>query len=152
MIPSSSFLGKLRMKPFVNLCLYTALQNRGSISSNFLVFHTSRGISSRPAAFLFLIFPSNSLNYSWVNCPSLTSSWLLIIFVIRFISDFGEFSKKILKCSFHVCICSWLAAFSFFLSFHLLSSTLFVIVYLLPSFLFYWSDLECIFFVLFSMY
>ena len=45
-----------RMQPFVQLsivfCLYAALQNRRSKSSNFIIFHTSGGNSSRPAAFL----------------------------------------------------------------------------------------------------
>ena len=48
------------MHPFIHLSigfwLYTALQCRSSMSSNCLVFHTSGGISSSPAAFLFLIF------------------------------------------------------------------------------------------------
>ena len=52
--------GKGRMQPFVQLSimfwLYNALQYRSSMSSNFLVFHTLGSISSRPAAFLFLIF------------------------------------------------------------------------------------------------
>ena len=34
----------------------------------FFVFHTSGDISSRPAAFLFLIFVSTKSNTSWVNC------------------------------------------------------------------------------------
>ena len=36
--------------------LYTALQNWRCISSNFLVFHTSRDISSKSADFLLLLF------------------------------------------------------------------------------------------------
>ena len=43
------------------------------MSSNFLVFLTSGGIPSRPAAFLFLIFDSIAES-SCVNCPSLMSS------------------------------------------------------------------------------
>ena len=41
------------------------------MSSNFLVFHTSGGISSSPAAFVFLIFLSTESSYSRVNGPSL---------------------------------------------------------------------------------
>ena len=49
--------------------------------SELYVFHTSRGISSRPAAFLFLIFLCTTSSCSCVNCPSLMSSGLLMIFV-----------------------------------------------------------------------
>ena len=41
------------------------------MSSNSLVFHTSGGISSSPAAFLFLIFLSTESSSSCVKCPSL---------------------------------------------------------------------------------
>ena len=41
-------------------CLYPTLQNRKSKSSNFLVFHASRSISSRPVDFLLLIFISTT--------------------------------------------------------------------------------------------
>ena len=80
----SPFLGKRRMQSFVHqsimFWLYAALKYRSSMSSNFLVFHASAGISSRPAAFLFLIL--HSTTSSCVNCPSLMSSGLLMIFVI----------------------------------------------------------------------
>ena len=52
------------------------------MSSNCLVFHTSGGISSSPAAFLFLIFLSTESSSSRVNSPSLMSNCLLIILVI----------------------------------------------------------------------
>ena len=115
--PRSPFLGKGRMQPFVHLSmlfwLYTALQYLSSMSSNFFVFHTSGGISSRPAAFLFLIFESTTFSSSRVNCPSLMSSWLLKIFVVGSFVTLGDFPSRFLKCSFHVCIRSfWLAAFS----------------------------------------
>ena len=74
------------MHPFVHLSivfwLYKALQCRKSMSSNSLIFHTSGGISSSPAAFLFLIFLSTELSSSYINCPSLMSYCLLIILVI----------------------------------------------------------------------
>ena len=44
------------------------------MSSNFLVFDTSGGISSSPVAFLFLIFLSSKSISSSVNCPSLLFS------------------------------------------------------------------------------
>ena len=70
------------MHPFVHLSigfwLYTALQCRSSMSSNCLVFHTSGGISSSPAAFLFLIFLRTESSSSCVNGPSLMSNCLLI--------------------------------------------------------------------------
>ena len=46
-----SFLEKRRMQAFVHLsivfCLYSELHHRRSISSNFLIFQTFEGISSR---------------------------------------------------------------------------------------------------------
>ena len=73
------------MHPFVHLnigfWLYTVLQCRSSVSSNCLVFHTSRGISSNPAAFLFLIFLSTESSSSCVNSPSLMANCLPIILV-----------------------------------------------------------------------
>ena len=74
------------MHPFVHLSivfwLYSAIQCWRSMSSNFLVFHIPGGISSSPAAFLFLIFLGTESSSSCVNCPSLMFNWLLIIFVI----------------------------------------------------------------------
>ena len=113
----SPFFGKGRMHLFVHLSivfwLYMALQYWSSKLSDFLVFHTSGGISSRLAVFLLLIFVSATLN-SWVNCPCLMLSWLLIIFVIGLSVTLGNFPNTFLKCFFHICIhSSWLAAFSF---------------------------------------
>ena len=99
------------MKPFVHLstlfCLYRALQNRKSKSTDLLEFHTSvkDGNLSRPAAFMVLIFVSTMLSSS-VNYPFLMFNWLLIIFVIGLSMTFGEFPSRFLKCSFHICICS----------------------------------------------
>ena len=76
--------------------------------SNSLVFHTSGGISSSPATFLFLIFLSTESSFSCINCPSLMS-----IFVICSCVTFRGFPSKFLKYCFHRCIhSSWLAAFS----------------------------------------
>ena len=68
-----------------------------------LFFHTSRGISSRPAAFLFLISISTTSS-SCVNCLSLMTSWLLTTFVIGLSVNLGDFPSRFLKCSFHICI------------------------------------------------
>ena len=119
--PRSPFLGKGSMHPFIHLSigfwLYTALQCRSSMSSNCLVFHTSGGISSSPAAFLFLIFLRTESSSSCVNGPSLISNCLLIILVIGSCVIFGGFPSKFSKCCFHSFILScWFAAFSFALA------------------------------------
>ena len=93
------------MQPFVHLSimfwLYTVLlQYQSSKSLNLLVFHNSGAISLRLAAFLFLIFVSPMLNSSWVNCPSLMSSWLLIIFLIGLSVTLGNFLIRFLKMLF----------------------------------------------------
>ena len=106
------------MHPFVHLSigfwLYTALQCRSSMSSNCLVFHTSGGISSSPAAFLFLIFLRTESSSPCVNGPSLMSNCLLIILVIGSCVIFGGFPSKFSKCCFHSFILScWFVALSF---------------------------------------
>ena len=83
------------------------------MSLNCLVFHTSGGISSSPAIFLFLIFLSTELSSSCVNDPSLISDCLQIILVIGSCITFRGFPSKFSKCCFHNCIhFSWLVAFS----------------------------------------
>ena len=90
-----------------------ALQCRSSMPSICLVFHTSGGFSSSPAAFLFLIFLGTESSSSGVNCLSLTSNCLLIILVICSCVTFGGFPSKFSKCCFHSCIhSSWLIVFS----------------------------------------
>ena len=131
------------------------LQNQRCKLSNFLVFYISGSISSRPAAFLFLIFLSTSLNSSWINSPMTIFSWPLIIFRIGLFVTLGKLPSRFLKCSFHICIrSSWLASFTFslWLFFFCSIHSLFVIVYLLPSFLFYCFNLEYILFVIFGVY
>ena len=87
------------------------------MSSNFLVFHTSGGISSSPAAFLFLIFLRTESSSSWMNSPSLISNCLLIILVIDSCVTFGGFPSRFSKCCFHSFILScWFAAFGFALT------------------------------------
>ena len=84
--------------------------------SNSLVFHTSGGISSSPAAFLFLIFLSTELRSPCVNCPCLMSIWLLIIFMIGSCVTFGSFPRKFLKMLFPQ-VYSFFLAVNFQLSF-----------------------------------
>ena len=105
------------MHPFVHLSivfwLYMALQCQSSMSLNSLVSHTSGGISSSPAAYLFLIFLSTESSSSCVNCPRLMSNCLLLILVIGSCVTFGRFPSKFSKCCFHSCIrSSWLVDFS----------------------------------------
>ena len=116
------------MHPFVHLpvvfWLYMALLYWSSMSSNFLVFHTS----SSPAAFLFSIFPSITSSSSRVKCPCLISSWLLIIFAMYSSATFGGFPSKFSKCCFHRCIrFSLLAAFSLALAVFFLQLTSFTV-------------------------
>ena len=85
--------------------------------SNCLVFHTSGGISSSPAAFLFLIFLRTESSSSLVNGPSLMSNCLLIILVIGSCVTFGGLPSRFLKCCFRSFILScWFAAFNFALA------------------------------------
>ena len=65
------------------------------------ITHTSGGISSSPAAFLFLIFLRNESSSSLVNGPSLMSNCLLIILVIGSCVTFGGLSSRFSKCCFH---------------------------------------------------
>ena len=138
--PRPPFLGKGKMHPFIHLSirfwLYMALQCRSSMSSNCLVFHTSWGILSTPAAFLFLIFLSTESSSFWVNGPSFMSNCLLIILVIGSCVTFGGFPSKFSKCCFHRCIHScWLVAFS---------SALAVLFLLLTSFIVWHAILNCL--------
>ena len=64
------------------------------MSSNCLVFHTSGGISSSPAAFLFLIFLITESSSSRGNGPSLMSNFLLIILMIGSCVTFGGFPRR----------------------------------------------------------
>ena len=83
------------------------------MSSNCLVFHTSGGTSSSPAAFQFLIFLSTESSSSWVNSPSLMSNCLLIILVICSSVTFDGFPSRFSKCCFHSFILScWFVAFN----------------------------------------
>ena len=135
------------MHPFIHLSigfwLYTALQCRSSMSLNCLLFHTSGGISSSLAAFLFLIFLSTELSSTWVDSPSLMSNCLLIILVIGSWVSFGGFPSKFLKWCFHRCIRScWLVAFSLALAVFFILLTLFIVCHVEYTIFFIWEYLK----------
>ena len=130
--------------------LYTALQCRSSMWSNSFVIPTSGGISSIPVTFLFLILLWTESS-SCVNCPSLMSCWLLIIFAIGSSVTFGGFPSKFSKYCFYRCIrSSWVAAFSLALAWLFLLLTLFSACYALLDYLF--STVSLILLIWFCMY
>ena len=104
--------------------------------SNCLVFHISGGISSSPAAFLFLIFLNTESSSSRVNGPSLMSNCLLIIFGIGSWVTFGGFPSRFWKCCFHSLIRSY-----WFVAFRLALAVLFL---LLTSFIVCCAILDCL--------
>ena len=106
------------------------------MSSNCLVFHTSWVISSRPAAFLFLIFLWTESSSSTVNGLSLISNCLLIILVIGSCVNFGGFPCRFSKWCYHRFILSCcFAAFNF---------TLIVLFLLLTAFIVCQAILDCL--------
>ena len=106
------------------------------MSSNCLVFHTSGGISSSPAAFLFWIFLRTESSYISVNGPSLMPNCLLIILVIGSCVTFGGFPSRFSKCCFHSFILScWFVAFNLVLA---------VLFLLLTSFIICQALLDCL--------
>ena len=106
------------------------------MSLNCLVFHTSWGISSSPAAFLFLIFLRTESSSFCVNGPSLMSNCLLIILVIGSCVIFGGFPSRFSKCCFHSFILScWFVAFNL---------ALVVFFLLLTSFIVWQAILDCL--------
>ena len=109
--------------PFLNYVLFI-----GCIEwSEKYIVKFSGGISSRPAAFLFLSFSTSA---SSVNCPSLISSWLSIIFWKVCLKNIGWFQSRFLKFFFHWwSLSSWLVAFSFALEVLFLLITLFTVWY-----------------------
>ena len=97
------------------------------MSLNCLVFHTSGGISSSPATFLFKIFLSTESS-SRVNGPSLISNCLQMILVIGSCVPFGGVLSRFSKCYFHSFIRScWLVAFSLALAVLFLPLTSFIV-------------------------
>ena len=100
------------------------------MSSNCLVFHTSAGISSSPAAFLFLIFLRTESSSSLVNGPSLMFNCLLIILVIGSCVTFGGLASRFSKCGFRNFILScWFAAFSLSVGHGYLLIAVFILIY-----------------------
>ena len=147
MIPRLPFFGKerdaalsLSLSLSLEFCLYTALHYSRSMFSNFLVFHTPGSIFSRSANVQLLIFVSTISSSSSMNGSSLMSSWRLVIYLDRFISDFREFPSRFWECSFHsLFFLDWnllvlVSRCSSFFSLHLLPVMLIGIVYLLQSF------------------
>ena len=88
-IPKLPSLGKRRIQSFVLfsivLYLYTALHDRRSMSSNFLVFRMLT-----PGNFLLLIFFNTASISSSISHPHLISSRQLIILFDRIVSDFRK--------------------------------------------------------------
>ena len=106
------------------------------MSSNWLVFHSSGGISSNPATSLFLIFLSTESRSSWVNGPSLMSNCLLIILVIGSCVSFGGFPSRFSKCCFHSLILScWFVAFNLAFAVLLLLLTSFIVCHAILDYL-----------------
>ena len=100
------------------------------MSLNCLVFHTSGGILSSPAAFLFLIFLRTE------SRSSLMSNCSQIILVVGSYVTFGGFPSRFSKCSFHSFILScWFVAFN-------LASVVFFL--LLTSFIVCQAILDCL--------
>ena len=116
--PSRGHLSWEREAAALCQSVYCVLVINGiAVSEQYVVkfpsFHTSDGISSRPAAFLFYIFVRTTLNSSCINSHSLISHWLLIIFEIGLSVTLVDLPSRFLKCSFHVCICSsWMVTFT----------------------------------------
>ena len=102
------------------------------MSSNCLVFPTSGGISSSPAALLFLSFLSTESSSALVNGSSLMSNCLLIIIVIGSCVIFGVFPSRFSKCCFHSFIRScWFVAFSLALAVLFLLLTSFIVCHVI---------------------
>ena len=143
MIQSSPFLRKGKVHSFIHFllvfCLYKALHDRTSMSSHFLFFYRSRGISSTPAVFYCFYFFTASSSSS----TSFMSSWLSIIFSwfnsnVRIV--FKQDSSNVLSTSYVVRLglqplFALSMCFSFRL-FHFSSTMIIMIVYLLQNFWF----------------
>ena len=68
----------------------------------------------RPATYLFLIGSNTAASTSFVSCPSLMSSWPIMIFRIGLSVIWRRFPRRFLKCSFHFRrLSSWQEAFRF---------------------------------------
>ena len=113
-----------------------ALSEQYVIELSGLPYFWGGGISSSPAAFLFLIFLRTESSSSLVNGPSLMSNCLLIILVIGSFVTFDGFPGRFSKCYFQSFTLScWLAAFNFALA---------VLFLLLTSFIVCQAILDCL--------
>ena len=101
------FLGETEMLTFVHFWIWLVYNwNWRSIQLNFLV--------PRPAVLLLWISFNNASRDSFGNCPSLLSSWPLIISFVGLYVILGGFSSRFLCYCFHFWRnSSWLASFSF---------------------------------------
>ena len=105
----------------------------------------------KPFCFPFLIFLNTESSSSCVNCLSLMSNWLLILFVIGPYLTFGGFPSKFSKCYFYMCVrSSWLTAFSLVLAVLFLQITSFTICHAILDCLF--STKSLILLIWFCMY
>ena len=107
MIPRLPFWRRARMQCSGYIRPYNigVVSHRIFLSTIFLEYFLETG------SFSVLILVCITSNYSWVNCPSLMSRCLLIIFEIGLSVNLKVFSSRLLKCFFHICIrYSWLAA------------------------------------------
>ena len=128
-MPSSIFLSYFDYR---QRCIAGAVYRRIVWSSTLL----GGGISSSPAAFLFLIFLRTESSSSLVKGPSLMSNCLLIILVIGSSVIFSGLPRRFLKCCSHSFTLScWLAAFNFALA---------VLFLLLTSFTVCQAILDCL--------
>ena len=102
--------------------LLMVLNNQRYLSSDFSIFHISRGTSSR--ALIFSIF---SVLHQ-VLPPSTLLVWLISNSLILILKDLSFFPNRFFKCSFHFSsLYSWLAAFSLALKMIIHSLTFFTI-------------------------
>ena len=96
-------------------------------------------ISSFP---ILIFFFRSTPSFYFINWPNLTSTWLLIIFLVGLSITFGDFPGRLLKYSFHACIQTpWLAAFSLDLEVLFLLFTKFAVCHTIQDFL---SFTECL--------
>jgi len=121
-------MGGCSFRPSIYSVVSIALYSLSSMLLNFPIFHTSSGISSRPAAFLPFSFFKTSLSSSVVKSPILMSSCLSTIFWVLFSMILGAFPRSFWGWSFHFWSLSfWLVAFSFDLEVLFLSLILFTV-------------------------
>ena len=80
-----TFLGQVKDIAFCFSIIFNLYDFDYATQSNFVLFHTSGGISSWHATFLFLIFFSVTLSSSSLKCLSLITSWQMITFLIGFL-------------------------------------------------------------------